>query len=157
MKKNIINQERAAIGTDMAIATIVIILFVSIITSLFYNVYTINQKVNRNIEATDIITSIFEKIETISYDKVTIQDGSEVVTFLEENSGLKLKRTSIQNQIYTGTKSGYTVKVEITKYADLPENAEKNLEDIIKIIKVTVNYKIGNDVQNVEMRTLKMK
>ena len=157
MKKQInFRQNKGITGADLSIAVVAIIIFVSIITTLFYNVYMMNQKTARNVQATELISSIFEKIETLSYEETTIAEQSTLLQKLQElNITITSNDSTTQNLV--GKKGGYIITLNIKKYNELEENTDKNLEDIIKIINVKIEYKIGENIENVEMSTLKIK
>ena len=141
---------------DLTIAVIVIVLFVSVISTLFYNVYIRGQAVKRSSEANGLIVQILESISAIPYDDIVIEeDGSSIITLLDN---IGIEKQSIENSVYTGKISGYTITVKVEKYIDLEQNKDKlDLEDVIKIITVKVGYKVSDNINQIEISTVKTK
>ncbi len=155
MKKiNKLSDNKGVTGADLSIAVVAIIIFVSIITSLFYNVYIMNQKTTRMSEATDIITTIFEKIDVMDYENVSLENNEkELSVYL--NDYIDNENQSQSENVYKGKKGGYNVTLNIEKYNEQDGNQDK--EDIIKKITINVEYNVGNKTQSIEMSTLKVK
>ena len=155
MKKiNKLSDNKGVTGADLSIAVVAIIIFVSIITSLFYNVYIMNQKTTRMSEATDIITTIFEKIDVMDYENVSLENNEkELSVYL--NDYIDNENQSQSENVYKGKKGGYNVTLNIEKYNEQDGNQDK--EDVIKKITINVEYNVGNKTQSIEMSTLKVK
>lgn len=141
---------------DLTIAVIVIVLFVSVITTLFYNVYIRGQYVKRLSEANGLVVQILESISSLPYDDIVIEENSLLVSTLLDKIGIE--KQSIENSVYIGNISGYTITVKVEKYTDLERNKNKSdLEDVIKIINVKVEYKVSDNVNQVQISTVRTK
>lgn len=123
--------------TDIVIAIIIIILFVSIITSAYYNYYVSAQSKSRKTIATNIIIDVIENVEMMNYDDVNINSVNELVNTLEVNGTIP---------------KNYTVIVSLENYNEIAGN--ENKKDLIKILKVKVEYTISKKRENLEIKRL---
>lgn len=120
-------------GTDMVIAIIAIIIFSTLILSLIVNNSIENMKVAKETMAMIYITEIFENIGIADYNTVS-----------EEN---------IDNFVPQEVLKNYKVDVTINnKFDEIEEQ-----QDIIKKIKVTLTYNIGNKTYTSSMERLKIR
>lgn len=132
-----IKQNKGFTAQDIVISIIIIVIFVSIITTLFYNFYLSTSAKNRNAIALNCIIDLIEEAKMLKYDQLD-------QTKIEELLGtLKLNKT-IPN--------GYEVTVELQKYNELEGNTDK--KDLIKILKVKVQYLVGQKTEKIEISTL---
>ena len=76
MKK--IREQKGATGLDVGIAVIVIVLFVSIVATVFYQIYRVTTDASRNSEATAYITTIMENIQSLEYDEISEANNNRV-------------------------------------------------------------------------------
>lgn len=132
-----INQNKGFTSQDVVISIIIIVIFVSIITTLFYNFYISTSAKNRNAIALNCIIDVIEQTKMLNYDEL---DQPKIEELLNT---LKLDRT-IPN--------GYEVSVELQKYNELEGNTDK--KDLIKILKVKVQYLVGQKTEKIEISTL---
>lgn len=123
--------------TDIIVAIIIIILFVSVITSAYYNYYISSQSKTRKTMATNIVIDIIENVEMMPYDDVSINSVNELVENLRTNA-------TIQN--------GYTVTISLEKYNETPGNEDK--KDLIKILKVKIEYLVSKRQESLEITRL---
>ena len=122
-------------GIDITIATIVFIIFVSIIVSLFYNLSITSKKIERKTIATNLCIEIIEAMKQTSFDDLNTTESVPMdVDTLETLSG---KTIDIPN--------GYIPQIIIEDY---------NNENIIKILKVTISYKENNNMEEITIETL---
>lgn len=132
-----ISQNKGFTSQDVVISIIIIVIFVSIITTLFYNFYISTSAKNRNAIALNCIIDVIEQTKMLNYDEL---DQAKIEELLNT---LKLDRT-IPN--------GYEVSVELQKYNELEGNTDK--KDLIKILKVKVQYLVGQKTEKIEISTL---
>ena len=126
-------KENGLAGTDMVIAIIAIIIFSTLILSLIVNNSIENMKVAKETMAMIYITEIFENIGIADYNTVS-----------EEN---------IDNFVPQEVLKNYKVDVTINnKFDEIEEQ-----QDIIKKIKVTLTYNIGNKTYTSSMERLKIR
>lgn len=122
---------------DIAVSVVIIMIFIAMITTLFYNFYLSTTSKNRNAIATNCVIDTIEQVKMMDYDKVSTSS----VTLLIE--------TLVSNAVIP---QGYTVNAEVQKYNETEGNTDK--EDLIKILKVNVEYTVGQKTETIEISTL---
>ena len=125
-----IKEEKGITGVDVSVAILIVAIFTGVIMAIFYNVSLSNEAIKRNATANNIIVAIMEEIQAESYENIT---------------GTYATSVAIPN--------GYDVTIEAVKYKDIKE--DNTLEDIVKLITVTVVYNVNKKPETVEVRTLK--
>ena len=116
---------------DLLIASFIITLFVGIIATMMFNVYKLNVKLNSTTQMVTYAVQILEDIDKIAYEDV--------------NAGMEnnyINKFSIP--------SGYNLKIDVSKYGE-------NLEDVIKIVNLTISYKILDETEEFTVQRLKIK
>lgn len=121
-------------GVEITVALIILMIFMSLISMLFYNVYLIYTSNKRNSEATAYATQIMELVKKMYYADVTTQKLSA-----------EIMKMNIPN--------GYGVQVEVENYKN--ENNVK--EDLVKTVVITMNYRIGKQTKSLKFETIKAK
>lgn len=135
-RQKIINNKGFTTG-DIIIAIMLIVIFVSIITSSFYNYYISSQAKTRRTIATNAVIDVIENIEAMEYDSVS---QSSVNTLIE-------------NFIQDGTiPSEYKVSATLQKYNEVENNKDKL--DLIKILNVKVQYTLNQKEETFEITRL---
>lgn len=168
MKKQKINikEEKGFTGIDLTIAIIIIMLFVSLITAIFMNVYYSAANVKRSEVASSYAIAMFEEIERLSYDEVisdTEVAGEDVFLNLLQKklddleNGTRrvtlIRRNGNENTIPSNFNTPYLAKIKVEKYQETRENIGY---DIIKTITLEISYPVGGNIQKVEMDRLKL-
>lgn len=128
--------ERGITQADIIVAVVIIILFISVITTGFYNYYKSVQSKNRTTIATNIVVDVIENIEMLQYDEVTKENIDNIVETLKLDGSIP---------------KSYTVTVDLQNYNETEGNMDK--KDLIKILKVKVAYG-ENDTENYEITRL---
>lgn len=118
-------------GVDVAIATLIFIIFVTFIGSLFYNISNTTKKMERKTTATNLAIEIIEALKVTQFDEL--------------NSSLKLENVKNSSGESITVPTGYNVAISVEDY--------KN-GNIVKIISVVVSYKNKNDIEDVKIETL---
>lgn len=144
-----IKNNKGITGVDITIAIIILALFVSLITSMFYNVTIIGRTVNRKAEAVYIAIQVIEAAKQIGYDELPKGETDETTSLTLEELNTKLEENAIT------LKNGYSVDIKVENYRKI--KGDLTLEDILKRITVTVNYKEQNKEQSVELNTVIIK
>lgn len=129
-----IKSNRGATVTDVVTGVLILILFTGILTTSFYNIYKHNALIKYNSQAVDYVVKILEYTDRIKYEEVTN----------DLNNTIK-EKFSIKNN--------FDVKIEVENY----NKEDEQKEDIIKIVKVTVNYKAAGEKHNYSVQKLKIK
>lgn len=132
-----IRQNKGFTSQDVVISIIIIVIFVSIITTLFYNFYISTSAKNRNAIALNCIIDVIEQAKMLNYDELDETKIEELLETLTSNKTIP---------------NGYEVNVELQKYNELEGNTDK--KDLIKILKVKVQYLVGQKTEKIEISTL---
>ena len=165
--KNNLKQNKGFTGMDLSISIIVILISISIIATMIYNLYLTGSGIKRNVIATDYAINILETISATEYSKVTFENDNTlegVLDTLLNTDGIYDSTTKTYTAITKGSTSNYDnnykIEVFIEKYSDKFEKEKK--QDYIKIITVKVHYTLGknnadNSINNevLEISTLK--
>ncbi len=127
---------------DIVVAIIVMMIFVGLITTLFYNFYLTTTARNRNAMATNYIVDVIEEIKAMNYDDIsgdTENNNSinELIQQLEVNKKIPKE---------------YTITGKVQKYNEIEGNTDK--KDFVKILTVAVEYNVGKKAEKIEISTL---
>lgn len=119
--------------TDLVVALIIFLIFSGLVVTAFYSSYVVNSKTKITASATNYSVQILEDIDKITYDEV--QNGME---------NTYRQKFSIPD--------GYSLKMEVTNY-----NEGNDKEDLIKNVKLTIEYKIAGDTEKIVINKIKVK
>lgn len=136
MKIQKYTSQKGVTSADVIVAVVIIMLFVSVITTGFYNYYKSIQSKNRVTIATSIVVDIIENVEMLKYDEVTNENVNNIVETLKSDGTIP---------------KPYTVIIDLQNYNETEGNTDK--KDLIKILKVKVAYG-DNDIENLEITRL---
>ncbi|MBO4293061.1 MAG: hypothetical protein J5881_01550 [Clostridia bacterium] len=129
---------------DIIIALIIILLFMSIISVLFFNITKSSKEIERESQATYIATNILESYKAKKYDDIPIVTDKEI-----KDGEIVVDGQTIQVQ------EGYTALVTVENYVPTGEvvaNAPAQ-NDLVKKITVTVKYKLANSEKQVQLQS----
>lgn len=122
---------------DVVVSVGIIVIFIGLITSLFYNFYLTTTAKNRNAIATNCLIDVIEEIKLMKYEEVKSNNLELLIGTLEENKTIP---------------DGYHVTANIQKYNEIEGNQYKS--DLIKILNVTVEYMLQGKNEKIEISTL---
>ena len=125
-------------GIDIALAVLIITIFMSVIPSLYINLYTSNVEILRREQALGYAISILEKTDELYYNEV----NNETFKVIEESNAEK----SIAG---IDIARGYDVNINIETYK--PEDGDI---DVVKTINLTLSYEVGNKQRKIEPQTV---
>lgn len=120
--------------TDVTVGLLILLLFTGILTTSFYNIYKHNVLIKFNAMAIDYTIKILEDTDRMSYEEVT----NDINNTIKEKFDIK---------------DGFNIKVNVENYNK--DDATK--QDVIKIVTVTVNYKIAGEEYKYSVEKLKIK
>lgn len=145
--------EKGFTGIDITVAIIVITLFVSIISVVFYNITISSKKLERKTESTYIAQDAIEKLKALDYDDVPETKNED--NKIEEKEIKDYKYDDGNLVVNNEYEKGYTIKIKVERYNPEQSSEESTTEDndLVKIITVNVSYKIGKDIETVELTT----
>lgn len=140
-----IKENRGFTTADIVVAIVVMMIFVGMIATLFYNFYLSTTAKNRNAMATNYIVDVIEEIKAMNYDEVQkdTQDSNSINNLIQQ---LEATKQIPKEYIITG---------EIQKYNETEGNTDK--KDLVKILTIRVEYSLGKKTEKIEISTLLIK
>ncbi len=140
-----IKKNRGFTTADIVVAIVVMMIFVGMIATLFYNFYLSTTAKNRNAMATNYIVDVIEEIKAMNYDEVQkdTQDSNSINNLIQQ---LEATKQIPKEYIITG---------EIQKYNETEGNTDK--KDLVKILTIRVEYSLGKKTEKIEISTLLIK
>ena len=140
-----IKKNRGFTTADIVVAIVVMMIFVGMIATLFYNFYLSTTAKNRNAMATNYIVDVIEEIKAMNYDEVQkdTQDSNSINNLIQQLEATK--------QI----PKGYIITGEVQKYNETEGNTDK--KDLVKILTIRVEYSLGKKTEKIEISTLLIK
>ena len=135
MKQKInIKSEKGFTMEDLAIALLIITLFVGIISTMMYKVYKINLKTDLTSQMVMYAVEILEDIDKIAYEEV------------------KPELADIYNSKFS-IPQGYTIDIQVSNYGE----GISNVKDLIKIVKLNISYTFSGEKEEFTVTRLKIK
>lgn len=124
-------------GVDVGIAVLILILFTSVIATLYYQIFYKSTEIKRNSTASGYAIAIVEKMKQLYYSDISV---GEYLTNAEEKEifGIELE-------------PGYNAKVTVSKFGD------ENSLDFVKEVNVIVTFKLAGIEKSVSMNLTKAK
>lgn len=153
-----LKSEKGFTGVDITVAIIVILLFMSLISILFFNITKSSKSIDRKSEATYIATTLIESFKAKDYDDVIVTNGYTKIENTKDEIGNSIVSYKINNENIEITnsiqiKNGYTCTTNIYTYVPESQSSQEEHNDLVKVITVKVEYKIGNEKKEVELTT----
>lgn len=127
-----LKSNRGVTGVDATIAVVLLIIFVPLITSLFYNIASVKKSSQRKFTAVNIAIQVIEGIKLKNYD--SIQPGITINDALGQSGNYNV--SNIPN--------GFEIEIAVT---------EQDGEEPGKEIGVIVSYLERNKTEKVELKT----
>ena len=134
-----LRNSKGFVGVDMTLAIVAVIIFSILIIALISNNLIENLKVNKKALATIYLTETLENIGIAKYEDIT----KDKIEHIAQNL---IPKDSVEK--------GYTIKIELDESTSF--GAEQT-EDIVKKVKVTISYSVGNKKYEHYMERLKAK
>lgn len=141
-------------GIDISVALLIIVIFITTIFGVVYNIEKTNNAVRRESKAVSIITDILETAKTYGKTDVKLENKESFSNEMEnkqykntqstlEPTGDIIKQYSFEDE----NKEHY--KIDIT--LSYPNNEENEL---VRKITVSVEYPVGNNTKTVEISSI---
>lgn len=133
-KKFNLKSENGFTMQDLMIAAFVIVLFVGLISSMMYSVYKTNIRADLTARMSTYAIQILEDIDKIAYEEVNSNLSSKYIEQFE-------------------IPSGFNVNIEVSNYGE----GLQNIEDVMKIVKLTISYELQGETEEFVVQRLKIK
>jgi len=128
-----LREQKGFAGSDIIISVIILFIFVSLISTMFYNFNVSGKELERRSEAVNIAVSQIEQIKINGFSQLI--NGNDISCNKETIEG----------------KEGYYKTITVEDYADTDETKQR---DVVKKVNVKITYKFKNQEQNVELSTI---
>ena len=135
-------------GTDAMIAILIITLFTGLIATISYNIYLSNSSLKRISTSNEYIVSVFEDVEKMDYENVTAAVLAQHFNNKYYDSEAPKAKANDENE-----NTPFKITINVVQYSKMPGNEEKL--DLIKEVTMSVEYKLGNKNQKIEMSRIK--
>lgn len=137
-----IKNEQGITNIDLTITIILITLFITIIATLIFTINRNSTSVERGTEATNYAINEIENLKAQDFETLTDTDDTT-------NDFIDI--TDAEGQL-----TGYSKKITITDYANLPENQDDDtiLSGLVKKVTVEISYKDGDTIETVDLSTV---
>ena len=129
--------EKGFTTADIIVSLMVIVIFVGIIASGYYNYYLASTGVSRGSAALSYTIDVIETVEEMNYADVTEQSVNEKIQQLYSSNSIP---------------DGYEITAIVQKYNETSGNTEKR--DLIKTLTVTVRYEVGKKTEQIQISRL---
>lgn len=134
LKKYFFQSNKGFTIQDLIIALMVIMLFVGTITGAYLSIYKVQADTKIDAVATVYMVQIMERVDKVGYEEFTSQTlGEEFV-----------------NQV----RNDFTIP---SSFGIVIESTPTNEEDIVRTVKVSLNYTFSGKERSITMERLKVK
>ena len=128
-------ENKAIMGVDIVVSIVVLSLFAGVIAGMFAELFIQNVSIRMDAMAVNYAVIILEDTDRLPYAEVTTEN----------------LMNNVQERYYMS--DNYTANIEVTNYSDI----DSTKEDIIKIVKVTISYKLRDQEYSYTVQKLKIK
>lgn len=153
-----IKNEKGFVGTDITVAIILILLFMSVTSVLFFNLTKAAKGIERESKATYIATDVIEAVKLIPYSNLDLttdlnETGQALVTKVGSSWSYTGKTETVDLGRNIELESGYTCYIKVENYVPAAHLGDEDT-DFIKQVSVQVLYKLANEPQSVTLKTV---
>ena len=135
--KEFIKNQKGFTGVDVAVSIVLLFIFVTVISTIFLNIYLSYTDSQRNTVAMAYASQIAELVDKLYYVDISDSSNSKLITEI---------RNIVTNTLYVPT---VTVS-EIT-------SGQQEIPSMVKNVDIQVSYKIGNTTKSVGINKTKVK
>ena len=128
-------------GVDISIAMIILMIFIPTVFAISYSIQKTSNEVKRKSEAISIATEILESAKGMSFENLESMEEEENISLLEEKYSKDVS---------------FDINIEVENYYPEEVNEEDRM-DLVKKIKITVTYPIGNKTKSIDISTVRSK
>ncbi len=143
-----IKNEEGITSIDLTVSIILITLFVALIVTIMYTINANFISIERRTEATNYAINEIESLKAQDFEDLqdTPTDGTNDFVNITE------KESDTANEKNTG----FSKKITIIDYSNLPENQDKDtiVSGLVKKVTVEIAYKEGDKMKTVELATV---
>ena len=146
----IFKNEKGITNIDLTVSIILITVFIALIATIMYTINANFNSIEKRTEATNYAINEIESLKAKNFEDLqdTPTDGTNdfVNIIVKEEEG----NTAIEKT------TGFSKKITIIDYSNLPENQDDDtiLSGLVKKVTVEIAYKDKNRIETVELSTV---
>ena len=133
-----LKKDKGIIISDAVIAVLLMLLFVGVIMSLMLNVFRESAKIKISSQQMDYITEIFEHVEKIKYEEVTVDN---LIKFINDKNVDYVKAAASIDEIDETV--SYKIAINVESYIPTDETLPKY--DLIKTVTLTIENNLADE------------
>ena len=155
-------------GVDILISTLVLIIFIPLITATIFNTTQNNSLAEKKGQAINIASNILEISKSIDINKINsnVLDENNVFytelnarygSHLVDGTTIAVEDEKMIFSIHDNKNNHYKIHIQVKDYKDYEENIDKSdiIENIVKKVTVMVEYRSNGETKSIEMSTIK--
>lgn len=142
-----IKDNKGFTGVDVAVSLVILLIFVSFVAALFYNLGNTSKRIERKTEATNLAIAFIEAMKATPFETLAATNLEGLTTMTSETfQTLTGKEITIPN--------GYKVNIAIKNPSDSAGNDSPEMGQVMKIVVAEVTYSLGKTEEKVNIETL---
>lgn len=141
------------VAVDASIAILVLLIIVPTIAGMIYNVNKSNSLIDRKTEAISIAVNTIETAKGIAADELTSEEVMKELEGVYAFSDITESDADSNKKVLTIEKENNTYKITII-VQDYNEINTSAVSGKVKIVDVTVEYRSGNETNNINLNTV---
>lgn len=145
-----IKTEKGITNIDLTISIIFMTLFVALIVTIMYTINANSYSIEKRAQAISYAINEIENLKAQNFEDLqdTPTDGTNDFVNMTDKEGER--NTAI------GKTTGFSKKITIIDYSNLPENQDDDsiVSGLVKKVTVEIAYKEGNEIKTVELSTV---
>ncbi len=146
-----LKNNKGYVGVDVTIALMVLVILVPTITAMTFNINKTSNVIKRKTQALSIATNMLEISKIVFSDSDGLEDSDILENINNKITEIYPDGDSSEGVIIkTIDKVLYQMTISLQDKHEIDENVE---EGKIKTVTAKVEYKLGNDKQEIELST----
>ena len=146
----IFKNEKGITNIDLTVSIILITVFIALIATIMYTINANFNSIERRTEATNYAINEIESLKAQNFEDLqdTPTDGTNDFVNITEKEG--------EGNTAIGKTTGFSKKITIIDYSNLPENQDDDsiVSGLVKKVTVEIAYKEGEEIKTVELSTV---
>lgn len=143
-----LKQNKGVVGVDIAIALIVLMILIPLITGLIFNVNSSSNSTKTKSQALNIAVNTLEIANEIDISELTEENVILKISEMYGDNTLEQVSDGLLLEINNIT---YKLQVFITDYSETNVDAQSN---VVKTVKAQVTYNVSNEEESIDISTV---
>ena len=125
--------QRGLTGIELVISIVILMIFITLISTVFFNIYLYFTESQRNAVASSYVTELAEMIDRMYYSEITEENLKEVINKM-------------------AIKDGYSLTASVRRY-----EPGEDAQDLVKTVTIIAEYKAGKQMKSIQIERIKAK